>query len=493
STAGDATWIHTFFNTQTWTTAGGDFSPTVSSSLNVGTSVQQYTFGSTAQMAADVQAWRDSPDDNFGWILKSDESVSGAAKRFDTRENTTPANRPSLSITFTPPPAWTSPGSGNWSNPANWTTGVPDAVSAGAVLGSAISSAQTVMLDGGATRTVGAITFNNANAYTLAGTGALALNMLSGAAEMNVVAGSHAISVPVTMLDDTNLNITPAGSTLTLSGALTAGGVALTKNGAGTFVAENLRADGLTINDGTVAVSVDGSDAGASRLEALALAGGATPTVLLDLNDNDLILTSNSRATVEGWVASARASGTWKGNGITSSSAKNNASGITTLGVLSGQEYLENSPGAPRFDTFEVADTDALVKYTYYGDSNFDGDITLDDYAFIDGGFLLNFTGWLNGDYDYSGGKPNLDDFALIDGAFLLKSGVLVEALTWLETGGHGSPGEGPALEKLAQHFDQFGAEYATALFASVPEPCAPALLVASVGILTSRRRRQSK
>ena len=100
ASSGDATWIHTFFNSSTWTTAGGDFSATVSASATVG-GVGDYTWDSTAQMVADVQAWLDDPSTNFGWLLKGNEGAR-SAKRFDSRENGTAANVPVLTITFTP-------------------------------------------------------------------------------------------------------------------------------------------------------------------------------------------------------------------------------------------------------------------------------------------------------------------------------------------------------------------------------------------------------
>ncbi|MBC7771163.1 MAG: hypothetical protein H7210_01580, partial [Pyrinomonadaceae bacterium] len=42
---------------------------------------------------------------NFGWLLRGNESSDQTAKRFDTRENTTAANRPTLVVTFDPPTA----------------------------------------------------------------------------------------------------------------------------------------------------------------------------------------------------------------------------------------------------------------------------------------------------------------------------------------------------------------------------------------------------
>ena len=102
ATAGDATWKHTFSNTFTWGALGGDFSVTTSASTSVG-GTGTYTWTSV-QMAADVQGWLDNPSTNFGWLLQGNESQGGTAKRFDSRENPTAANRPTLVVQFTPPP-----------------------------------------------------------------------------------------------------------------------------------------------------------------------------------------------------------------------------------------------------------------------------------------------------------------------------------------------------------------------------------------------------
>ena len=103
SQPGDATWIHTLFDTDFWNTAGGDFFATPSASTSVN-AIGFYSFGPTVQTAANVQLWLDDPDTSFGWILIGDEVTLGSAKRFDTRENITAANRPILTVSFVPPP-----------------------------------------------------------------------------------------------------------------------------------------------------------------------------------------------------------------------------------------------------------------------------------------------------------------------------------------------------------------------------------------------------
>jgi hypothetical protein len=95
ATPNDATWRHRFFDTIFWTTQGGDFSALVSASQSVG-AVGQYIW-SSAQMITDVQSWLDNPGSNFGWLVLGDESTAATAKRFDTRESSSP---PVLTIEY---------------------------------------------------------------------------------------------------------------------------------------------------------------------------------------------------------------------------------------------------------------------------------------------------------------------------------------------------------------------------------------------------------
>ncbi len=99
---GDTTWLHTFHNNQFWTAPGGDFVTTASATTSVGTAYTFYTWGSTAQMVADVQSWIDNPTQNHGWILRGPEGGAKSAKQFESRESL-PQYRPQLIVTYTPP------------------------------------------------------------------------------------------------------------------------------------------------------------------------------------------------------------------------------------------------------------------------------------------------------------------------------------------------------------------------------------------------------
>lgn len=99
ATSGDATWIHTFFDQGFWSSPGGDFAGAPSASTLVDAE-GSYRWGSTPELAADVQTWLDDPVSNHGWILVGDESAPTTVKRFDSRENSDESLRPQLEVEF---------------------------------------------------------------------------------------------------------------------------------------------------------------------------------------------------------------------------------------------------------------------------------------------------------------------------------------------------------------------------------------------------------
>jgi hypothetical protein len=97
----DATWLHTFYPAASWKSPGGDFAPALSAARMVG-SDGDWAW-SSAELTADVRAWIAAPSTRFGWILLGDESTSGTARRFDSRESTTAAWRPRLILFYSLP------------------------------------------------------------------------------------------------------------------------------------------------------------------------------------------------------------------------------------------------------------------------------------------------------------------------------------------------------------------------------------------------------
>ena len=104
--AGDATWSDAIYDDiSNWTSPGGDFDASPSSSINLNTGLGLYTIPSTASMVADVQGWVDDSNSNHGWLLKLDpanEVVSQSARAIESR-TVGVGTPPMLKVTYTPP------------------------------------------------------------------------------------------------------------------------------------------------------------------------------------------------------------------------------------------------------------------------------------------------------------------------------------------------------------------------------------------------------
>ena len=99
SEPGDATWIHTFFDTEFWVHNGGQFTGRASATNDVAGS-GFYTWESTNRLVADVRLWTSNPKRNFGWVVIGDETAPQTAKSFASREHPEPALRPVLEVSY---------------------------------------------------------------------------------------------------------------------------------------------------------------------------------------------------------------------------------------------------------------------------------------------------------------------------------------------------------------------------------------------------------
>jgi hypothetical protein len=229
---------------------------------------------------------------------------------------------------------------------------------------------------------------------------------------------------------------------------------------------------------------------GGKTLRASLLFTSAGPWSI-DLNDNQAVISSTLGETVTSAVNRGRAGGAWTGNGITSTAARNEPHHATTLGVMTGADYKSIYGPSATFGGVAVGDSQTLVKYTWYGDADFNGRVNFDDYVRIDSGFNSHRTGWVNGDFNLNG-TVNFDDYVLIDLAFNNQSGTLGRALSFLDGSDRSTSGmSDPALHEVQQHFDEFGANYASHFLSAVPEPGAITLSLALLPLL--RRRRQQR
>jgi hypothetical protein len=124
----------------------------------------------------------------------------------------------------------------------------------------------------------------------------------------------------------------------------------------------------------------------------------------LDLANNDLVIDysgSSPAADVRDQIKSGRNGGAWNGNGITSALADQHT---FSLG------YADNTTlGLATFSGQAVDPTSVLVKYTYYGDTNLDGKVDIQDLLAL--ATHYNTTGdiWTSGDLNYDGAVNNVD------------------------------------------------------------------------------------
>jgi regulation of enolase protein 1 (concanavalin A-like superfamily) len=221
----------------------------------------------------------------------------------------------------------------------------------------------------------------------------IATNITGGAgSDLVAIVGS---SSPDTAIFEAS-SIAMNGASIALSGT-----ESQSFDGAGGF-------DDLTVNSGTTVALA----ATVQKLNSLAINGSGA----LDLRDNDLIVDysgASPLASIQVMINAARSGGSWTGSGLTSSTARDNAAHNTTLGAIEASDY----PGGSTFDGEPLDATMVLVKYTYYGDADFNGRVNFDDYVRTDNGFNNHRSGWNNGDFD-GNGLVNFDDYVLIDLAF---------------------------------------------------------------------------
>jgi len=204
---------------------------------------------------------------------------------------------------------WNTDGSGLWSTAANWTAAPSNAAGSQARFDSAITAPATVTSSG---ETVGEIFINNANAYTLGGSG-LTLDNTARPALVNVESGAHSITAPLTLSDDTTLNLSP--STLLTLGAVTGASATLTAQGNGTLA--------LTAAPSVQRLSLNVPEIGVSNTLTLA------PPVALQRNVT--VRPALSTTTTVSGVISGTANLTKAGSSTLSLGPANTYNGVTTV------------------------------------------------------------------------------------------------------------------------------------------------------------------
>ncbi|HEX3359078.1 MAG TPA: glycosyl hydrolase 53 family protein [Tepidisphaeraceae bacterium] len=309
----------------------------------------------------------------------------GATAMFDASGNALPVvNAFSLSS-----PTWNLDSNGTWYNASDWTGGVPMFTDNIANFGSAITAPRTITMN--SAETAGTINFNNSNSYTIgpnSGNG-ITLGVSSGQAAINVTLGSHTIAAPLTLASDTTITVTPAASTLNITGNLTATGKNITKAGAGAVQFQNILAAGLIVNAGSVIIAAQASPnsaAGTSIVGSLSIAANSS----LDLTNNALIENYTTPGTLLNDTRIALQSGRLK----TSLSA-----GGFALG------YADNATlGRTSFGGQPVGLSAIVIGYTIDGDADLDGTVNMQDFNALAANFgSANQQTWIQGDFNYDG------------------------------------------------------------------------------------------
>jgi hypothetical protein len=152
--------------------------------------------------------------------------------------------------------SWRFDASGAASVPDNWVGGIPNGVDDRATFGSVIHAPRQVAVD--AATVLGAVVFDSAALYTLAGPGTLTLQASSGHAEINItsLSGPHVILAPVKLLSPLDIDVESAAA-LTLAGPIdNSAGLTIRKIGPGTVDFDGPQTYGpgawLDVFDGTV-------------------------------------------------------------------------------------------------------------------------------------------------------------------------------------------------------------------------------------------------
>jgi len=304
----------------------------------------------------------------------------------------------------------------------------------GSVTASMPIGTDTIQVSSGTLSLSGQLSISSGGTLTKSGAGTLAVNSLQ----------SHAAGASLAVDGgEVHLNTDAGGDGNHPDFNLT-----IDVNGSGVNLNSTQHLAGLNVNQGSAKVSLGGARVVVTK--ALAIDANVA---YLDLADNDLVVDyaagSNPMSQVLDWIRTGYADAHWTGKGITSSAAANDANQRTALGVLDNALY-----GYDSFSGQTVDSTSILVKYTWYGDADLNGEVSYDDYLQWEGGLGGSGTGWLYGDFDYNG-EVNYDDYLLWEGGLGGQTAILSEGF---------------------------------AAMAAVPEPAT--VMLVGAGILTLVRRR---
>jgi autotransporter-associated beta strand protein len=402
---------------------------------------------------------------------------------------------------------WTT-GGGSWASSSNWSGGnIPEFAGASAVFGSGITSPATITLDG--SWTVGSVTFNNSNTYTLSPGTLGVLTLDNGAASAAIVdnSGTHCIYAPVVLNSNTQVTVANVGDTLQLwcpisgvGGLTIAGAGTVSMSGTNTYLGPTavssgtlkisgsaaLPAGSAVANNGALVIAANTVAGNISGTGSLTIGSTSTPAVLqlvsgsgtssessltvnpgstLDITNNALVINYTGTSPVAAVLAeltSGYNQGTWTGTGITSSAAGLNPNHFA-IGYADGNVDPATS----------ALPNQVVVMYTINGDAKLAGTVNFMDLLIVAQHFGTTGNDWAEGNFNYNlTGSVGFSDLLTVAQNFNQSLPATQEASLSPTTS------ENPVLGQV------FVADV------SVPEPGAVALALAAGGGMLTRRRR---
>jgi fibronectin-binding autotransporter adhesin len=255
-------------------------------------------------------------------------------------------------------------------------------------------------------------------------------NLGDESATNNLVFGGGTLKTTAAVASARSATVNAGGGTFDSNGfdsslKTVSGAGDFTKSGAGNLTVWTMSANNLVVGDVagnhlTIAPrSVTGQKA-IVRVNGLTVGAAAA----LDLNDNDLVVGGGSFSTLQGQVLSGYSGSldTTK-TGIVSTTSQTIDGGTTILALFDNS--LAGFTDYPTGSGFTIAANAIVGKYTYIGDTNYDGQVTPQDYTATDSNLGTSVDpaiSWFYGDTNFDG---NIDatDYAGIDGALGLGQG----------------------------------------------------------------------
>ena len=224
----------------------------------------------------------------------------------------------------------------------------------------------------------------------------------STSAVVNVQAGVQEINLPTTIASNTTFNVA-TGANLVIADPLTVNsGETITPTGGGTITYESivnvLGGGGIVFGNATHAAQLSIASAGTASItgtSSVLTIDSLSNAGKIDVKTNSLKVAYGNgvdpASMIQTQLASGYNGGAWNGNGINSSAA------TSRLGV----GWKDDTAGKS-----------VLVKFTYDGDTNLDGQVNTSDFTTLSQHFNATAGSaiWMNGDFNYDG-KVNALDF----------------------------------------------------------------------------------